>query len=179
MANLISVGRLLAGVPAVWLILAGRFDAAFWLFLAAGLSDALDGFIAKYFNSRTSLGALLDPLADKVLLTSVFLVLGYQGLLPPWLIALIILRDGLIVSGATYLWLRRDLGIVRPLLLGKLCTVAQIVLAAAVLAAAGDLVDLGAIIDGLVYATAALTLLSGLNYLRLALGALLTLGRAS
>lgn len=74
--NLISLGRLLLVPLAIWLILGGHYAAAFWVFVAAGVSDALDGFIAKRFDRRTRLGALLDPIADKTLLVSVYVTLG-------------------------------------------------------------------------------------------------------
>ena len=78
--NLISLGRLLLVPLAIWLILGGAVMALpFWVFIAAGISDGLDGFIAKRFDRRTRLGALLDPVADKVLLVSVYVTLGIAG----------------------------------------------------------------------------------------------------
>jgi cardiolipin synthase (CMP-forming) len=164
LANIISGGRLLSVVPAVWLINIGRVDAAFWLFLAAGLSDAIDGFVAKRFNVRTNFGAYLDPVADKVLLTGVYFALAFQALLAPWLVALVVVRDLLIVVGVMEMH-RRNLPFrARPLLIGKANTLAQILLAVFVLAHAGGLVDLGVTVDVLVYVVAATTVLSGLAY---------------
>ena len=77
-------------VPLVWLIATDRLDAAFWLFIAAGVSDVVDGFIAKNFNARTELGACLDPLADKALLAGIYLALAIGGGLPVWLAALVL-----------------------------------------------------------------------------------------
>src|SRR6201986_1719527 len=91
--NLISLGRLLLVPLAISLILDGRYWTAFWVFVVAGISDALDGFIAKRFNRRTRLGALLDPLADKVLLVSVYVTLGIAGQLWPWLVVLLVFPD--------------------------------------------------------------------------------------
>src|SRR5277367_6169746 len=82
--NFITLARLLSVPVAVWLILVGEFAAAFWVFVAAGVSDALDGFIAKRFDQRTRLGALLDPIADKSLLVAVYVTLGVAGELPAW-----------------------------------------------------------------------------------------------
>ena len=80
--NFITLARLLSVPVAVWLILEGEFTAAFWVFVAAGISDGIDGFIAKRFDRRTKLGALLDPIADKSLLVAVYITLGIAGHLP-------------------------------------------------------------------------------------------------
>src|SRR5215475_15328482 len=97
--NLISLGRLLLVPLAISLILEGSYWAAFWIFVVAGVSDALDGFIAKRFDRRTRLGALLDPVADKVLLVSVYVTLGIAGQLWAWLVVLVVFRDIMIVGG--------------------------------------------------------------------------------
>src|ERR1700745_4236522 len=97
--NVISLGRLLLVPLAISLILEGSYWAAFWIFVVAGVSDALDGFIAKNFDQRTRLGALLDPLADKVLLVSVYVTLGIAGQLWPWLVVLVVFRDVMIIGG--------------------------------------------------------------------------------
>jgi cardiolipin synthase len=98
--NAICVMRILLVGPAVWSLFRGRFDVALGLVFVAGLSDALDGFLAKRFDWRSRLGGLLDPLADKLLLVSLFVALSMLGLLPAWLAAVVIGRDVLIVSGA-------------------------------------------------------------------------------
>src|SRR5256885_16703790 len=97
--NLLPRARLLTAHLTVWLISEGRHTEAFWVFVAAGVSDAIDGFIAKRFNRRTELGALLDPIADKTLLVSVYVTLGIAGHLPAWLVILVVFRDLLIVGG--------------------------------------------------------------------------------
>ena len=97
--NLISLGRLLLVPLAISLILDGEYWAAFWVFVVAGISDALDGFIAKRFDRRTRLGALLDPLADKVLLVSVYVTLGVAGQIWAWLVVLVVFRDIMIIGG--------------------------------------------------------------------------------
>src|SRR6516164_3748097 len=97
--NLISLGRLLLVPLTIWLILGGRYGVAFWVFVVAGVSDALDGFIAKRFDRRTRLGALLDPVADKALLVSVYLTLCVAGELWTWLVILVVFRDVMIVGG--------------------------------------------------------------------------------
>ena len=91
--NILSFCRLLAVPIAVWLMLDQHFTAAFWLFVAAGLTDAIDGFLAKRFGWETELGSYLDPLADKALLVSVFVVLGWTGHIPLWLTIMVVFRD--------------------------------------------------------------------------------------
>src|SRR3984893_7144348 len=97
--NLISLGRLLLVPLAISLILDGKYWDAFWVFVVAVISDALDGFIAKRFGRRTRLGALFDPLADKVLLVSVYVTLGVAGQIWAWLVVLVVFRDIMIVGG--------------------------------------------------------------------------------
>src|SRR5258705_13135587 len=97
--NLISLARLLMVPVTIWLIISGRYGVAFWVLVAAGISDALDGFIAKRFDRRTRLGALLDPIADKVLLVSVYVTLGVAGQIWAWLVVLVVFRDIMIVGG--------------------------------------------------------------------------------
>ena len=97
--NFITIARLL-GVPLIiWLMIADRFVEATLLFVLAGLSDAADGFYAKRFNATSALGSYLDPVADKALLVSVFVTLGFKGILPAWLIVLVVSRDLFIIGG--------------------------------------------------------------------------------
>lgn len=161
--NLITLARLLSVPVAVWLILNQHFAVAFWLFLIAGASDAVDGFIAKRFRAKSELGAYMDPLADKALLVSVFVTLGYEGVVQSWLVILIVFRDLLIIGGALLLaTLTRALRM-QPLLISKLNTALQILLAAALLAKAGyGIVD--GFTEALVHVVAATTILSGAAY---------------
>ncbi len=163
--NLISMFRLLAVPVAVWFMLSDHMASAFWLFVLAGVSDALDGFLARRFGSRSMLGSYLDPIADKALLMSVYVTFGYLGHLESWLVILVVFRDLLIIGGALlYLMLAGSLAM-QPLLISKFNTTAQIVLAAVLLATLGlGLEDRGAA-DALVYVVAATTLLSGAAYL--------------
>lgn len=151
-------------VPLIWLIAAENLEAAFWLFLAAGISDALDGFIAKRFNARTNLGSYLDPLADKVLLDGIYLALAMGQWLPVWLAALVIGRDLLIVFGTGVIRRRDPLFRPQPLLIGKINTFAQMLLAACALANMGGLVQLASAVEVLVIAVAFTTVLSGAGY---------------
>ena len=135
--NFITIGRLFLVPLTVWLIVSGEPVAAFWVFVIAGISDGVDGFIARQFNQRSDLGAYLDPLADKALLVSVYVTLGTQDYLPHWLVILVVFRDLLIVGGAILFWLVTGSLKMRPLFISKLNTVAQIGLAGVVLAELG------------------------------------------
>jgi cardiolipin synthase (CMP-forming) len=163
--NLITLARLLAVPAAIWFILNERHAAAFWVFVAAGLSDALDGYIAKRFNRSTELGALLDPAADKALLTGVYLTLGIVGHLPAWLVFLVILRDFLIVLG--YIALRSSAAATNfgPLYISKINTLVQIALIGFVLARLGLGVEAGWETALLIAAATVTTVWSGLSYL--------------
>ncbi|MDX1540974.1 MAG: CDP-alcohol phosphatidyltransferase family protein [Geminicoccaceae bacterium] len=164
LANTVTLGRLITVVPVVWLIATERLQAAFWLFVAAGVSDAIDGFIAKNFNSRTELGTWLDPLADKILLNGIYLAMAVVGWLPAWLAVMVIGRDVLIITGVVLIQRRDPLFRAEPLMIGKLNTFAQIVLAAVALAHAGGLVDLASMIPLLIGAAALTTIGSGAGY---------------
>lgn len=98
--NAICVLRIALVAPIVLALLRMRFDIAFALVVVAGVSDAIDGYLAKRFDWRSRVGSLLDPLADKLLLTSVFLTLTYIGLVPALLTVIVVMRDVIIVVGA-------------------------------------------------------------------------------
>ena len=93
-------------VPVIfWLLLTGRTQAAFLIFVCAGISDAVDGYLAKRFDWRTELGAYLDPLADKLLIVSIYIALGVRAELPLWLVIMVVSRDILIVVAVMLSWL--------------------------------------------------------------------------
>ena len=98
--NAICIFRIVLVVPIVAALLRGDFSVALALIVLAGVSDGVDGFLAKRFDWRSRLGSLLDPAADKLLLVSVFLTLTYLSLTPLWLAITVVLRDVVIVSGA-------------------------------------------------------------------------------
>ncbi len=163
--NLISLARLLAVPIAVWLIIVDHFTVAFWLFIAAGVSDALDGFLARRLGNRSVLGGYLDPLADKALLTSVYVSLGYVDHMARWLVIMVVFRDVLIIGGAIlYHTLTQRLKI-QPLMVSKVNTAAQIALAALILAQLGLGFEAPGASDLLVYVVAATTLVSGGAYI--------------
>ncbi len=98
--NAISWMRIALIAPILMLIVDGEYAWALALFWLAGFSDGLDGYLATRFNWQTRLGALLDPIADKLLVAGLFITLAYQGLIPAWLTVIVILRDLVIISGA-------------------------------------------------------------------------------
>ena len=162
--NLITLARLFSVPLMVWLMLDGHFGWAFWLFVAAGVSDALDGFLARKLQIRSTVGAFLDPLADKALLVGVYVTLGHMGLVAEWLVIIVVFRDIVIVGGAIlYHTLTQSLKM-QPLFVSKINTVAQIGLAALLLARLGAGFDDFGLTGYLVYAVAATTIVSGLAY---------------
>jgi len=162
--NLISVLRIFMSVPVVWAMLEQRFDVALVLFAVAGVSDGLDGYLAKHYGWQSQLGGLLDPLADKVLLVSSYLTLALIGIIPVWLVMLVILRDLVIVTGALVYHFRVTELDARPSLISKFNTFSQIVLVLAVVLDRGLWSLPGWSIDGLIWLVMATTLASGVNY---------------
>jgi cardiolipin synthase len=158
--NLITLGRILLVPVVVWAITAGEMRVAFILFLAAGISDAVDGFLAKRFGMSTELGAYLDPLADKAMLVSIYVALGITEAIPRWLVILVVSRDIMIVSAVILSWVVDKPVPLRPLMVSKLNTVAQIALACVVMAALGFQLDADIAVIVLTALVTILTLLS-------------------
>jgi len=164
--NLITIARILLVPVIVWAITSDQMLFAFILFLAAGLSDAVDGFLAKRFGMTSEFGSYLDPLADKALIVSIYVALGISDALPRWLVILVVSRDIMIVAAVMLSWLVGKPVAVKPLAVSKANTVAQIVLATLVLASLGLHVDFAWLIAVNIAAVAALTLLSVAAYVR-------------
>lgn len=162
--NLITLARLCAVPAAVWLMMQHRYDAAFLVFVGAGLSDAVDGWLARVRNARSTLGALLDPIADKALLVSVYVTLAAQGVLPDWLAILVVFRDLLIVGGVIFLWMLGVPARIRPLFVSKANTAAQLALAALALLLAGWSLTAPLLLEIAIWTVAATTFASGLAY---------------
>lgn len=158
--NLITLARILMVPVVVWAIASHTMWLAFVLFLVAGVSDAVDGFLAKRFGMTTELGAYLDPLADKALIVSIYLTLGINGDIPPWLVILVVSRDILIVGGIILSWLMDNPLTIKPLWVSKLNTVAQIAFACVVLGSLGFNIEMSTLRLVLMGAVAVLTLLS-------------------
>ena len=167
--NLISILRILLVIPTVYLLLNHQYSYALLLFFVAGLSDGLDGFLARRFNWTTRLGSFLDPMGDKLLMTASYFMLGLLGHLPIWLVAIVIGRDLVIVLGAlAYRLLVQDITM-SPLLISKINTAAQIFLVLLMLfhlsqLPLADLVP-GWLTQGSIYLVMITSLLSGLAYI--------------
>lgn len=162
--NLLTVLRIVATPVLIMLLKYEMFDWALSLFVLAGISDGLDGYIAKRFGSQTRLGAILDPVADKVLLVSCFIVLTVIGHLPFWLLVVVAFRDIVIVGG--YLLLVNLEGGVNmnPSRISKLNTFFQICLVAAVLIELAAGVAWLYIVDALIALVTLTSVLSGAHY---------------
>ncbi len=163
--NLITGLRILLVAPFLWALLEERYNTALLLFIIAGVSDALDGFLAKYFGWTSELGGLLDPIADKLLLMGAILALGWLNELPGWLVALVILRDLLIVGGAVSYHLLIERFEAAPLMISKLNTLVQLILVCAVIVHYGMIPLPNILLTGLIVLTALTTVWSGAAYI--------------
>lgn len=162
--NLISIARVILTVPVALLLLDERFAEALFLFFVAGVSDGLDGYLAKRYGWRSRLGSILDPLADKALLVTSYLCLAWVGLIPFWLVALVMGRDIVIVlGGLAFHWLvgRYEMS---PTWISKINTTLQITLVLALVLANGVYPLPDVLIVALVYGVSVTTVLSGLDY---------------
>jgi cardiolipin synthase len=163
--NFITVFRIFLVPVVIWLIIDGDMQLAFIGFVLAGVSDALDGFLAKRYGWQTELGAYLDPIADKVLLVSIYVALGVFGHLPVWLVIAVVTRDILIIGAFLLSWLLGRSVEVKPLFISKANTVGQIVLAALIMGDIGFALGLADLTGILVWVTGILTVLSAAAYL--------------
>jgi cardiolipin synthase (CMP-forming) len=163
--NLITLGRLVLVPVVIAMISAARWPEACVIFILAGVSDAVDGWLAKRLNLRTELGAYLDPLADKALLVSIYVALAVVGAVPTTLAIIVVARDVMIIGAFMISWLMAKPIKIRPLWISKLNTVAQISFAAVVLGAKAFQFVPGTWFDLAVYCVAALTLASLAAYL--------------
>jgi len=163
--NIITIGRLIIVPLVIVMISQGRWGAAFVLFVAAGISDGIDGFIARRFDMRSELGAYIDPLADKALLASIYMTLAIVGVLPAWLAVVVVSRDLMIVAAILVSWLLARPVAIKPLLVSKLNTGAQLAFAALVLSTKAFGVDLAGMENAAMLVVAALTVASAAAYL--------------
>jgi cardiolipin synthase len=162
--NLITGLRILLIPPFLWLLLQGSYGGALALFLLAAASDGVDGLLARRYGWRSRLGAVLDPLADKLLMLCAYLALGWLAALPWWLVGLVLLRDGLIVAGALAYYRLFGICEMAPLPVSKLNTLLQSVLVLAVLGALWQGEVSPPPLRWLTYLVAATTLASGAGY---------------
>ena len=163
--NIITITRLFLVPVIIWLIVAEKPFTAFVVFLIAGLTDAVDGFLARRFGWQTELGAYLDAIADKALLMSVYVALGFYGHLPAWLVILVFSRDMLIIGAVMLGWLLNRTMPMHPHLISKANTALQIGLAVLVLAERGLALGWTDYIAVCVWVTGATTALSAIVYL--------------
>jgi len=163
--NTITICRIVALIPLVWLMWHKDYKMALVVAFFAGLSDGLDGYLAKKYNWQGWLGGILDPLADKLMMFSCYTVFVIQDVIPWWLYLLIVSRDVVIIAGASYYHFR--IGKIKkamPTLVSKLNTVLQILLILVLLLSYSEIYDLLAASQVLMYAVGFLTLISGLHY---------------
>lgn len=163
--NIITLARLLAVPVTIYFIMSHFYALAFWLFVAAGVSDAIDGYLAKRFGQTSALGAYLDPLADKALLVGVYVTLAYANYVPTWLAILVVFRDVIIVGGVILLHISAQSVRMKPLIVSKVNTAAQIGLIVLVLGELGLRAEWTELRTVMVYLVALTTLLSGGAYL--------------
>jgi len=165
LADLLTAARLAATVPVALFVLEGLDGAAFWLFILAGATDVADGFVAKWVNRPTVFGAVLDPIADKVFIGTLFGVLAMEGAVPVWLCGMVLARDFTIAAGAAVLQARVRSFRVEPLVVGKLCTLVQLLYLGFVLGDRAGIAWARVWIDPLAFGVLAFVLASAAAYL--------------
>ncbi len=169
--NFISVGRLGLIPFFVAAAVTGRHNVAFVLFVTAGVTDIFDGWIARRFNQKSSIGAVLDPAADKIMMFSAYIIYPFDSeigqRLPVWLTLTIFMRDLMITVFAYLLYTRMQVRRFPPSIAGKTSTVIQIITLSAVIGANGVLAPIAlALLPLLVLLALGATLFSGLGYMR-------------
>jgi cardiolipin synthase len=164
--NFITLARVISVPVIFWLLVNGHARGAFFVFLLAGISDAVDGWLAKRFKWTSELGAYLDPLADKILIVSIYIALAVAREIPLWLVVAVVSRDILILLAVLLSWLMNRPFDIKPVAVSKLNTASQIVLATAVLADNAFGLKLEMLRHVLVLTTGALTFLSLAAYMK-------------
>lgn len=162
--NALTVARILVIPPIAWVLAREQYGLALVLFALAGLSDALDGYLAKRFDWTTRLGAILDPIADKGLLTTTYVTLAWLGHIPLWLVVAVLARDVIIVVGATAYHFLIGHCEMSPTFISKVNTFLQIAFGVLVVASLtwGDFA--APMVAWLTYVVLATTVLSGIDY---------------
>jgi len=162
--NAITLARVMASLPLLWLLLRGHYLPAFWLAMIAGASDAVDGMLAKGLGWDSALGGMLDPIADKMLLAVCFYGLWATKQLPPWLVAIVLGRDVVILLGAWAWWKFQGSFKAEPSRLSKMTTLVQLLLVGLLLAHLAGYQLLWSWLQPLALATAFFTVASGIDY---------------
>lgn len=164
--NAISLLRMGLVPPLIMVLLAGRYTTALILLIVAGITDALDGYLAKRYGWVSRFGSIIDPLADKLLLVSAYVTLAWLEQIPVWLVIVVIVRDLIIViGGVLYHYKVAPIRLMAPTMLSKFNTLAQLCLVVAVLLSQSILPLSQVMITGLIYLVLATTLFSGISYI--------------
>jgi cardiolipin synthase len=169
--NILTVARIIMTPLFVILLMKNRFDFALALFSLAAVSDGLDGFIARYFNQRTVMGAYLDPIADKFLLSAAFISLAILSIIPAWLTVIVISRDILILAGIAIFAINQIKVKIKPSIISKCTTVVQLATVFIVLLSF-YLPTVSLAEQAAFWITAGLTVLSGFHYILAGVGIL-------
>ncbi|MAX52278.1 MAG: CDP-alcohol phosphatidyltransferase [Methylophaga sp.] len=163
--NLMSILRILLVIPVVWALVDERYALALILSAVAGISDGIDGFLAKHFHWQSRLGSILDPIADKLLLVASFATLAWMDLLPLWLLWLVLARDVIIVSGGlAYHYFIGEFELL-PVWSSKINTALQIILVLLVIISQQWFAELTLLISIGVWAVVVSVIFSGLEYI--------------
>ena len=162
--NLISILRILLVAPVAWFILQHDYALALVIFIVAGVSDGVDGYLARRFSWVTPLGKMLDPIGDKLLMVTAYLLLGLQQLLPLWLVILVIMRDVIILGGTAIYRYVVGAYHIDPLWVSKLNTVLQILLVVLIMFGQAFWSLPLWIVDAMIIAVATTTIASGYAY---------------
>ena len=169
--NLLTIIRILLTPLFVIFLIREHFNLALMVFVAAGISDGLDGFIARYFNQRSTLGAILDPIADKMLLVAAFVSLGVLSVIPNWLTVVVITRDVVILMGVAIFSFQNIDFEINPSIVSKFTTVLQVVTVCLALLKF-DRSGLAELQMLFYWITGFITTLSGLHYIYVGMGIL-------
>ncbi len=162
--NILTTLRLLLALPLCWMIVHRQYELVLWLALVAGISDGLDGWLARRLDATTRYGAVMDPLADKLMLSGAYPSMAAVWLIPWWLAILVLGRDLVIVAGALVYHSLYGAYDMEPTQLGKFSTFLQIIFALALLMQQVIPVFPPQALTGLMYTVAAVTLASGMHY---------------
>ena len=135
--NIITFMRCILILPIMWLLLNARYDEAFYLFIVAGISDGIDGYLARTYNCRTKLGSIADPLVDKLFIVCTLMVLAFIHQIPLWLLIIVVIRDLLLVGAVAFDYIRGHVYEIKPTLISKINTVMQVLFVIAILASLG------------------------------------------
>lgn len=163
--NILTVIRILLVIPFAYLTLNESYRVAFWVFVFAGVSDAVDGFLARQFHWRSRFGEIADPIADKLLLVTTYVALTWVGVIPVWVVALIFGRDFVIVVGGLLYHYRLGKFEIEPSIWGKACTFTQIAYVVLLLTQLAGYIDVEPFLEYGIHLVVFVTLFSGTHYI--------------